>query len=38
MSAGRPPLRAALADYLELRRALGFKLAATERLLGPVCC
>ena len=27
-------LRAALADYLTLRRALGYKLAATERLLG----
>jgi integrase/recombinase XerD len=27
-------LRAALADYLTLRRALGYKLAATEHLLG----
>ena len=29
-----PPLRAALADYLALRRALGFKLANAARLLG----
>lgn len=28
------PLRAALADYLAVRRALGFKLAGAERLLG----
>ena len=27
-------LRAALADYLALRRALGYKLAVHERLLG----
>jgi integrase/recombinase XerD len=30
----RPPLRAALEDYLSLRRALGFKLNNTGRLLG----
>src|SRR6266540_1367628 len=29
-----PPLRDALADYLALRRALGFKLANAARLLG----
>lgn len=29
-----PPLRDALADYLALRRALGFKLANADRLLG----
>jgi integrase/recombinase XerD len=31
---GHPPLRDALADYLTLRRALGFKLANAGRLLG----
>jgi integrase/recombinase XerD len=31
---GHPPLRDALADYLNLRRALGFKLANAGRLLG----
>jgi integrase/recombinase XerD len=31
---GHPPLRQALADYLNLRRALGFKLASAGRLLG----
>lgn len=30
----RPPLRAALEDYLALRRALGFKLKSAGRLLG----
>ena len=30
----RPPLRAALEDYLSLRRALGFKLNNAGRLLG----
>ena len=29
-----PPLRQALADYLALRRALGFKLDAAGRILG----
>jgi integrase/recombinase XerD len=31
---GHPPLRAALGDYLSLRRALGFKLATAGRVLG----
>jgi integrase/recombinase XerD len=30
---GRPPPRQALADYVSLRRALGFKLANASRLL-----
>ncbi|KAB1139576.1 tyrosine-type recombinase/integrase [Streptomyces luteolifulvus] len=34
MNAVRPPLRALLADYLTVRRALGFKLAAVGRILG----
>lgn len=34
MNAVRPPLREALADYLAVRRALGFKLAAHGRILG----
>src|SRR6266487_4168274 len=31
---GHPPLPDALVDYLSLRRALGFKLATADRLLG----
>ncbi|MGH3010184.1 MAG: tyrosine-type recombinase/integrase [Gaiellaceae bacterium] len=31
------PLRDALAEYLELRRALGYRLARTEKLLGQFC-
>jgi hypothetical protein len=34
MTASAPPLRDAPADYLLLRRALGFKLASAARLLG----
>jgi integrase len=34
MTGHRPPLRDALADYLSLRRALGFRLASASRLLG----
>jgi integrase/recombinase XerD len=34
MSTPRPPLRQALGDYLNLRRALGFRLASAGRLLG----
>jgi len=34
MTATERPLRDALEDYLALRRALGFKLAAPARLLG----
>jgi len=34
MTGHRPPLRDALADYLSLRRALGFRLASAARLLG----
>jgi integrase/recombinase XerD len=34
MTTVSPPLREALEDYLALRRALGFKLAAPARLLG----
>lgn len=34
MTGQRPPLRDALADYLNLRRALGFRLASAGRLLG----
>ncbi len=34
MTRRRPPLRDALADYLSLRRALGFRLASAGRLLG----
>ena len=33
MSTPRPSLRDALADYLNLRRALGFQLANAGRLL-----
>jgi integrase/recombinase XerD len=34
MSTPRPPLRQALAEYLSLRRALGYRLDNAERLLG----
>ena len=34
MTGPRSPLRGALADYLSLRRALGFQLASAGRLLG----
>lgn len=34
MTQSRPPLRRALADYLDLRRAVGFRLANAGRLLG----
>src|SRR5206468_8155078 len=34
MTGQRPPLRDALGDYLNLRRALGFRLATAGRLLG----
>jgi integrase/recombinase XerD len=34
MTQPRPPLRRALADYLDLRRAVGFRLANAGRLLG----
>jgi integrase/recombinase XerD len=34
MTMSRSPLRDALGDYLSLRRALGFRLASTGRLLG----
>ena len=34
MTKRRPPLRDALGDYLDLRRALGFRLANAGRLLG----
>jgi integrase len=34
MTEQRPPLRDALGDYLDLRRALGFRLANAGRLLG----
>src|SRR5688500_10028572 len=34
MTQPRPPLHRALADYLDLRRAVGFRLANARRLLG----